>query len=101
MAILDYQLANYAFESYSSTGNSNKDKLNVLSAILPEIVKNELSKKQQQCIYLKFKKNLTQKQIGQELGINQSTVSKHITSAKEIISQNLKYAYSALGKIEH
>lgn len=68
------------------------------SAVLPLIMQNELSQKQNICLKYRYINHKSQAEIAEMLKLSQPTVSRHISSAKEIVNSNLKYCYIALKK---
>lgn len=65
--------------------------LKAMSKVLPLIIKNELTEKQSLCLRLFYVHNKTQLQIAKELKLSQPTVSRHISTAKEIVKKHLNY----------
>lgn len=68
------------------------------SSVLPLILDNELTQRQSICFKYKYINNKTQEEIGDILKLSQPTVSRHISTAKDIVNNNLKYCYLALSK---
>lgn len=62
-----------------------------LLQILSKVMLGELTKRQRECITMRYYKKLTVTQIACELGVGKSTVSRHITKAKERLHKILKY----------
>lgn len=73
-------------------------KQKAISAVLPLIINNELTRKQGICLKYHFVNNKSQTEIAQMLKLSQPTVSRHINAAKNIVNSNLKYCYIALSK---
>lgn len=73
-----------------------KDK--AVSVVLPLIIKNELTQKQGLCLKYYYVNNKSQREIADILKLSQPTVSRHISTAKNIVNSNLKYCYIALSK---
>lgn len=92
---------NYYY-SMSSWCDDSKDKelsqQKAFSEILPLIISNELTEKQQRCFKYKYILGKNQEEIAQLMHISQPTVSRHINSAKNAINASLKYCYVALSK---
>lgn len=55
------------------------------------IVKNNLTFRQKQCIFLYYYKNKKMIEIANELNLSVSTVSRHINKAKKIILEKSDY----------
>lgn len=55
------------------------------------IVKNNLTFRQKQCIFLYYYKNKKMIEIANELNLSVSTVSRHISKAKKIILEKSDY----------
>lgn len=68
------------------------------SYVLPIIMEKELTPRQNACFKYKYIDNKTQGEIADLMKLSQSTVSRHISTAKDIINTNLKYCYLALVK---
>lgn len=69
-----------------------------ISTVLPLIMKNDLTQRQQSCLKLKYINNLNQAQIADRLKLSQPTVCRHIATAKEIVNNRLSYCLVALNK---
>ena len=59
---------------------------------------NELTQKQSVCLRYKYINNKNQAEIAEILQLSQPTVSRHISTAKEIMNNSLQYCYIALTK---
>lgn len=76
---------------YFAEENTNFNSREKMKKILSLAVINELTDKQRKCItdyYLNGKK---EKDIAKELGVNSSTVSRHIAKAKEKLKHIASY----------
>lgn len=62
-----------------------------ISKVLPLIMKNELTPRQNICLRLFYVRGKTQSQIARELKLSQPTVSRHINTAKAILNKCLSY----------
>lgn len=69
-----------------------------ISTVLPLIMKNDLTPRQQKCLKLKYVNNLNQAQIADMLNLSQPTVCRHIAIAKNIVNNRLSYCLVALNK---
>ena len=67
-----------------------------VSAVLPLIMKNELTERQYICLKYKYVSGKDQKEIAKLLSVSQPTVSRHINAAKDIVNNELKYCYAAV-----
>lgn len=73
-----------ALENYFA-GGSNISNLHEYKNMVCRIINNELTKRQRDCITLRFYKNLSAEEISNTLGIDKATVYKHIrTGIKNI-----------------
>ena len=75
-----------------------KAKQKAFQAVVPLIMNNELTKKQSVCLRYKYINNKNQAEIAEILQLSQPTVSRHISTAKEIMNNSLQYCYIALTK---
>lgn len=73
-------------------------KKKAVESVLPLILENELTPKQSLCFKYKYVDNKTQGEIASLLKLSQPTVSRHISTAKDIVNSNLRYCYFALSK---
>jgi RNA polymerase sigma factor (sigma-70 family) len=73
-------------------------KRKAFSAVLPLIIQNELTQKQSICLKYHYINGKSQAEIAKMLKLSQPTVSRHISAAKEIVNNKLKYCYIALTK---
>ncbi len=62
-----------------------------LLRILSKIISGELTERQQQCIIMRYYKNLTVTEIALKLGIGKSTASRHIKKARTRLYKLLDY----------
>ncbi len=70
---------------------TNEKEYKKLLNILSKIISGELTHRQQQCIIMRYYKNLTVTEIAFRLGIGKSTVSRHIKKAKSRLYKLLDY----------
>ncbi len=70
---------------------TNEKEYKKLLRILSKIISGELTCRQQQCIIMRYYKNLTVTEIAYQLGIGKSTVSRHIKKAKFRLYKLLDY----------
>ena len=71
---------------------------NALKSVLPEILTNELTQRQRNCLNMRFSQLMTQEQIAEELKLSQPTVSRHLKKAVDIVANRLNYCMSALDR---
>ena len=76
--------------------DSQRILIKALSAVLPEIIKNELTEKQNLCFRLFYVHGNTQSDIARKLKLSQPTVSRHIATAKAVINKILSYCFSSV-----
>lgn len=72
--------------------------LKSISAVLPMIIKNELTPKQSLCLRLFYIHRKSQVEIARELKLSQPTVSRHIKTARDITNKHLGYCYYSVSK---
>lgn len=77
------------FETTLSTDNSERYKRNIHT--LENIINNELTEKQKNCLIMYYKHNMNTIEISKKLNIYPSTAWRHITKAKNKINTILKY----------
>ena len=78
--------------------DKEKAKQKAFQAVVPLIMNNELTQKQSVCLRYKYINNKNQAEIAEILQLSQPTVSRHISTAKEIMNNSLQYCYIALTK---
>ena len=64
-------------------------KKKAVSAVLPLIIKNELTPKQGLCLKYYYVNKKSQREIAALLKLSQPTVSRHINTAKQIVNDNM------------
>lgn len=64
-----------------------------MSKVLPLIIKNELTERQNLCLRMFYVYGKNQVEIARELKLSQPTVSRHISTAKAIVNKCLAYCY--------
>ncbi len=62
------------------------------AAVLREAIETELTEKQRQCVKLYFFDGLKEREIGELMGVNKSTVSRHISKGKQRLRRCVKYS---------
>lgn len=83
---------------YDEGYDKERAKQKAFSLVLPLIMENELTQRQNICLRYKYINNKSQSEIAEILKLSQPTVSRHISTAKDIVNSNLKYCYLALSK---
>lgn len=88
----------YFDQSVMPTGSADfeKAKKKAISLVLPYIISQKLTDKQQQCIKYKYDLGKNQSEIAELMHLSQPTVSRHISSAKKILNDDLKYCFAAV-----
>lgn len=76
--------------------NTEKVKQDALTSVLPLIIKDELTERQNICLRLFYIYGKNQKEIAKELGLSQPTVCRHIATAKAAVNKTLKYCMVAV-----
>ena len=64
-----------------------------ISKVLPVIIKNELTQRQNLCLRMFYVHGKSQVEIARELKLSQPTVSRHISTAKAIVNKCLAYCF--------
>lgn len=72
-------------------GESNRDRLREVRALLGRVIREELSDRQRQVIYLYYYEGRTQRQIAEEAGVNLSTVCRTLARGRRRIEAILRY----------
>ena len=70
---------------------TNEQEYKQLLRILTKVIAGELTERQQQCIVMRYYRNLTVTEIAVRLGIGKSTVSRHIKKARMRLYKLLDY----------
>lgn len=73
--------------------DTNNVKRQRIAKAIIEIMKKELTQKQLDCFKLVIIEEHSITEAAKILGVNKSTVSRHIARAKDIIQQALKYSF--------
>ena len=91
---------NYFNSNYSQLDGYDREKAKqkAFQTVVPLIMNNELTQKQSVCLRYKYINNKNQAEIAELLQLSQPTVSRHISTAKEIMNNSLQYCYIALTK---
>lgn len=69
-----------------------------LKRVLHNVINNELTDRQKEIVLLYYFNNKNVSEISRELGVNKSTVSRHLSRARERIERVLKYGYFPIWK---
>lgn len=88
-------------EEYMSGNNKAEDNgfdeqrilIKSISKVLPIIIKNELTQRQNLCLRMFYVHGKSQVEIARELRLSQPTVSRHISTAKAIVNKCLAYCF--------
>lgn len=88
----------YSDSDYLCELDEQKINRKAISAVLPIIMKNDLTDRQRSCLTLKYVNNLNQCEIAGKLNLSQPTVCRHISTAKDIVNNRLAYCIAALNK---
>lgn len=98
-------MIDFVEDFYCDTTTNNTDgydkeraRRKAFSTVVPLILKNELTQRQNICLRYKYLNGKSQSEIAELLKLSQPTVSRHISTAKDIVNNNLKYCYIALIK---
>ena len=79
------------FQQYNRNRSSNIASINRMKRILSKAIKNELTPLQKYCFTEHFLNGKKQKEIAEQLGLNCSTVSRHIAAAKKKLKNIANY----------
>lgn len=77
--------------NYLANGATNESSRQKMKKILSKAIISELTEKQRFCIVEHYINEKKEKDIAFELGVNTSTVSRHITSAKKKLQHIASY----------
>ena len=89
----------YYFQpNFDDTDGYDKERAQrkAFSVILPIIMKQELTERQNICLRYHYVMGKSQQEIADILKLSQPTVSRHINAAKNIVNNKLCYCYAAL-----
>lgn len=94
--ITDYLYADS--ETGAQQLNCSRATRSALKAVLPQVIRRELTPQQRRCLELRFGKMMSQQEIARELHVSQPTVSRHLKTALGTLSNRLYYCKSALSR---
>ena len=77
----------FSFFEYSETGGNNDSIRKRMKKILSEAIKNELTKRQKECIMQYYYEHKSVREIAENTGIKPTTVYKHINKARKAIKK--------------
>lgn len=77
------------FSNMETMGND--DKRNRMKEVLHKAIYNELTDKQRMCLLLHYYEGMKMKDIALKLGLQNSTVSRHIASATKKLKNIAQY----------
>ncbi len=69
----------------------NSDSRKAMKRLLRQAINNELTDKQRFCVCEHYFKNRSMKSIAEELGVNPSTVTRHIQNAQRRLKRVARY----------
>lgn len=84
------------FKDESSGDNSLQTA--ALKRVLHNVIDNELTERQKEIVMLYYFNNKNILEISRELGLNKSTVSRHLQRARDKIERVLRYGYFPIWK---
>lgn len=76
----------FAYDDFAEV-HTNDDKRKEMKALLRRAIMRELTEKQRYCLIENTYKGRSMREIAEELGVNPSTVTRHIQNAKKRISK--------------
>lgn len=88
-----------SYEIYMAGNSGDNSRQNaVLKRVLHRVIDNELTHRQKEIVSLYYFHNKNILEISKDLGINKSTVSRHLSRARERIKRVLRYGYFPVWK---
>ena len=78
--------------NFFSAGNNTRQ-IAFLRSQLQKAMKSELTERQQEILSAFYFKGMTVTEISKDLGVNKSTVSRHLARSKEKLKGALRYGY--------
>lgn len=82
------------FSSFKPNGTTNSESRKRMKEIISKAIVTELTDMQRICLTEHYLNDKKQKEIASELGLNASTVSRHISSARRKL-QNIASYYAS------
>ena len=82
------------FSNFISNGTTNSESRKRMKEIISKAIVTELTDMQRICLTEHYLNDKKQKEIASELGLNASTVSRHISSARRKL-QNIASYYAS------
>lgn len=82
----------FQFQSMKHGSHTSAERNRQMAAFLTAAIENELTERQRVCAYGFWLYGKKQNEIAQELGLNCSTVSRHIAAAKRKLRHVAKYS---------
>lgn len=82
------------FSSFNPNGTTNSESRKRMKEIISKAIVTELTDMQRICLTEHYLNDKKQKEIASELGLNASTVSRHISSARRKL-QNIASYYAS------
>ncbi len=79
---LDQQMEELYCLSLASQREGNEKDREKMKAMVKKAMQRELTSRQFQCLSMYYYEHMTMDEIGRNLGLSQSTVSRHIKAAK-------------------
>lgn len=90
----DKNTSTILFSNYSKDGTTNSESRKRMKEIISRAIVTELTDMQRICLTEHYLNDKKQKEIASELGLNASTVSRHIASARKKL-QNIASYYAS------
>lgn len=79
------------YNAYLSSSTSNHNERTKMKKMLLKAIDHELTDLQRYCLVEHYFNGKKQKEIAEELGVNSSTISRHVTCAKEKLKRIAQY----------
>ncbi|MED9970324.1 MAG: sigma-70 region 4 domain-containing protein [Ruminococcus sp.] len=79
------------YRDYIGSNSSNIEKLTGMYTFLRKAIKAELTERQSQCLTMSLIEGKTQKEVAEILGVNASTVNRHLAAAKKKLIHSVIY----------
>lgn len=79
------------FEYASRTGATNSKEIERMKKLMHRAINRELTERQKQCVVEHYFNEKSQRTVACELGIDESTVSRHLNAAKRKLKNIADY----------
>ena len=90
--ILNLDELRHELAAAQTGGATNRRMLDAAGRVLWAVIRHELTSRQYECVTLCMVYGLTLKQAGEKLGINPTTVWRHLQRARKRLEMAVRYA---------